>query len=531
MIFRVSRSSLLVTSTALLLTVGAAGNLPTLDVARAIAQEQPDGSGGGTYLDEIVKRARDLLAPGSQRDPAAAAELLHRSGQGRQHRGDARIVQALRQGRRRAVRFRSRAPADRGCDRGRRDAPWFVVPGRALCAGGAAKPRHDHGGRSVPARRRSGRPLVDDRARPDPGDRRRRARGFRSWHRRFSSRRSRSRGILAVSPTRPWETCSSRASGDARDVPAAVANFRNASDLGSTSAMFKIAAILRNGDGVPVDGAGARDALLSAIAAGAADRGWFELGTLYASGPPEIRDPANAAAAYERAVELGNPWAMIELAAMLGNGDGVPADFPRAESLLRQAAGLGGDPAPSALVLLGDLYRGPGKNPVEGDRCLSRRGRSRFRRSHAEARRHAARRRGRAGRFRSGPGASPPGDRRRPGSLGLGGARCARRRSQKSRPEHAGGRGRLCQGRGNGRPVVDGDARRDALVRRRHPGRLRAGDRPPHRSRFARWRQRQVGVFDAGQRVPEQPRPLSGSGQGGRGVSPRPRRSGTPPRC
>lgn len=363
MIFRISRSDLLVTSTALLLTVGAAGNLPFFDMARAVAQEQPD-EGGGTYLDEIVQRARDLLAPGPRRDPAAAAELLteaakvgsteamlelsrlYARGDGvpfdfdraRQLIADAITAGELRRGSWFLAELYARAEPpnrdmalaaeayERAADLG---DPWSMIElGRILATGDG-----------VPADFSRGTEILQEAIAVE-GD-------------------SRGSAYEAMGDVLLG------ASGDARDVPAALADFRNASDLGSTSAMFKIAAILKNGDGVPVDAAGAREALLRAIEAGAAERGWFELGTLYASGPAEIRDPANAAEAYGRAVELGNPWAMIELAAMLGNGDGVPANFPRAESLLRQAAGLGGDAAPSALVLLGDLYRGPGKNPAK----------------------------------------------------------------------------------------------------------------------------------------------------------------------
>ncbi len=364
MIFRVSRSSMLVTSTALLLTLGAAGNLPTLENAGAMAQEQPDDSGGGTYLDEIVKRARELLAMGPQRDSAAAAELLteaakvgstdamlelsrlYAKGDGvafdfdraRQLIEDAIAAGELRRGSWALAELYARAEPpnrdmvrateqyQRAADQG---DPWSMIElGRILATGDG-----------VPVDFARGTQILQQAISVD-GD----SRGF------------------------AYEVMGdvlAGASGADRDIPGALANFRNASDLGSTAAMFKIATILRKGDGVPVDAAGAREALLRAIEAGAQERGWFELGALYATGPLEIQDPANAADAYGRAVELGNPWAMIELAAILGNGVGVPADFPRAETLLRQAVALGGESVPSALLLLGDLYRGPGKSAVK----------------------------------------------------------------------------------------------------------------------------------------------------------------------
>lgn len=364
MIFRLSRSTLLMTSTALLLTVGVGGNLPVFNAAAAVAQEAPDASGELTYLDEIVSRGRDLLAPGSQRDPAAAAEFF---------------TEAAKVGSTEAMLELSRlyargdgVPAD--FDRARQlieDAiaagevkrgPWFLAELYAR-----AEPPNRDMNKAVEAYQAAA-DLGDPWSMVELGRILATGDGVPADFVRATELLRQAIAIEGESRGFAYETLGDAllaASGADRDVQAAIANFRNASDLGSTGAMFKIAAILRNGDGVPVDAAGARDALLSAIAAGAAERGWLELGTLYASGPPEIQDAANAAAAFERAVELGNPWAMIELAGILGNGNGVPADLARAEALLRQAASLGGDPAPSAFMLLGDLHRGPGKNPAK----------------------------------------------------------------------------------------------------------------------------------------------------------------------
>ena len=41
-----------------------------------------------------------------------------------------------------------------------------------------------------------------------------------------------------------------------------------------------------------------------------------------------------AAEAYQQAADLGDAWAMVSLAQMLGQGNGVPADFDRAKALL-----------------------------------------------------------------------------------------------------------------------------------------------------------------------------------------------------
>lgn len=364
MIFRLSRSSFLVTSTALLLIVGGAGNMPILDVGQAAAQEQSGNSGGASYLDEIVNRARALLAAGSDRDPVAAAEMLTEAVKVGSTEAMLELSKLYARGDGVPFDFeRARQLIEEAIAAGElRRGSWFLAELYA---------RAEPPNRNMALAAEQYQRAVDQ---GDPWSMIELGRIFATGDgvpmdfNRGTQLLQQAIAIEGDSRSFAYETMGDvllAAEGDMRDVPAALANYRNASDLGSTAALFKIAAILRNGNGVPVDAAGAREALLRAIEAGAAQRGWFELGALYANGPDDVRDAANAAAAYERAVELGNPWAMIELAAMLGNGDGVPADFARAESLLREAAGLGDDSAPSALLLLGDLYRGPGKNPAK----------------------------------------------------------------------------------------------------------------------------------------------------------------------
>src|SRR5690606_13884893 len=97
--------------------------------------------------------------------------------------------------------------------------------------------------------------------------------------------------------------------------------------------------------------------LEEAIAEGAAKDGWAALGALYQRAEPSRRDLAGAAAAYEKAAALGDPWSLISLAEMLQGGDGVPVDTGRAEELLQAAAAIDGDARSWAWSRLGDLYR------------------------------------------------------------------------------------------------------------------------------------------------------------------------------
>ena len=66
---------------------------------------------------------------------------------------------------------------------------------------------------------------------------------------------------------------------------------------------------------------------------------------------------AKAADAYQHAVDLGDTASMIQLAVMLGAGDGVPVDFERAQNLLEKAIAAGDGNAVRAWASLGDLYR------------------------------------------------------------------------------------------------------------------------------------------------------------------------------
>ena len=134
--------------------------------------------------------------------------------------------------------------------------------------------------------------------------------------------------------------------------------------------MFRLAAMLSSGKDVPVDFNKARALLEQAVAAGAAQRGWAALGTLYASAAPPNRDIAKAVEAYEQAATLGDPWSAISLAQILGAGEEVEPQFDRATALLWQAATSDGDAKVAALTALGDLYRTGYEPNRNGDKAV-----------------------------------------------------------------------------------------------------------------------------------------------------------------
>jgi TPR repeat protein len=156
------------------------------------------------------------------------------------------------------------------------------------------------------------------------------------------------------------------AEGD-RDPASAVAAYETAIDLGNAAAMVNLARMVGSGDGVAVDFVRAEALLDAAIAAGVGRDAWAAIANLYANADDEHRDLAKAAHAYQQAADLGDAWAMISLAQMLGQGNGVPADFARARALLEQAIATGGGMPPFAWAAMGDLYRGaspPDRDPA-----------------------------------------------------------------------------------------------------------------------------------------------------------------------
>jgi TPR repeat protein len=135
----------------------------------------------------------------------------------------------------------------------------------------------------------------------------------------------------------------------------AAAAYQKAADAGNTSAMRVLGGMLTLGiDDVPPDPSKAEALFKQAIAAGDVAWGAYGLGEFYRSNTP-LRDPAQAVAAYQQAVDAGNTTAMRVLAALMTNGDGpVAADPQRAEALLKQALAAGDVAA--AAAAMGDFY-------------------------------------------------------------------------------------------------------------------------------------------------------------------------------
>ncbi len=147
------------------------------------------------------------------------------------------------------------------------------------------------------------------------------------------------------------------------DAAKAAAAYEAAVALGDPGAMLSLARILASGDGVPTDFGRAEALLRDAIAAGAARDGWSALAALHVS----AGDLARAADAYQQAADLGDAWAMISLAQMLAQGNGVPVDFERARQLLEDTIAAGGEMPTWGWGGLGDLYRSadePHRDPV-----------------------------------------------------------------------------------------------------------------------------------------------------------------------
>ncbi|MCB1498902.1 MAG: sel1 repeat family protein [Bauldia sp.] len=134
----------------------------------------------------------------------------------------------------------------------------------------------------------------------------------------------------------------------------AVAAYVRAAELGDPWAMIPLARMLAAGDGVPADFDAARAWLEKVVEAGEPSVGYTVLGSLFLRADEPNRDAAKAAEYFQKAVDIGNTDAMIELANLYAAGDGVPADFDRAKTLL-DAAIAGGDVGAGS-VALGDLY-------------------------------------------------------------------------------------------------------------------------------------------------------------------------------
>ena len=144
------------------------------------------------------------------------------------------------------------------------------------------------------------------------------------------------------------------AEGPERKPALAAEAYARAAGLGDPWAMIALGRMLAEGDGVPVDLAKARTQFENAGAVGEQKESTRGLADLYRNPQAPFRDPAKAAALYKQLAEANDTWAMISLARMLAQGDGIARSFDEARDLLEKATSLGNDAAARSL---GDLYR------------------------------------------------------------------------------------------------------------------------------------------------------------------------------
>lgn len=151
---------------------------------------------------------------------------------------------------------------------------------------------------------------------------------------------------------------------NAGNLPAALAAYRSAADLGDSAAMVNYAAMMVAGEGVETqDLDSARDALERAIAAADGNEAWAwgVLAELYRLEGP-LNDPAKAVQAYRAATDLGDTGSAVSLAAMLAAGEGVDApDVPAAIELLTNVANSDSPNATRASRALATLHQTGGE--------------------------------------------------------------------------------------------------------------------------------------------------------------------------
>jgi TPR repeat protein len=131
----------------------------------------------------------------------------------------------------------------------------------------------------------------------------------------------------------------------------AVGAYTKSSDAGEVWAMKSLADMLFKGEGTSADAERAISLLTEASLAGLEGPAFYSLGSYYRS----IGELPKALEAYERASEVGEPWAMVDLADMLLRGVGTAPDPDRAIALL-QGAAAGGLLGPSYLAM-GQYFR------------------------------------------------------------------------------------------------------------------------------------------------------------------------------
>jgi len=119
----------------------------------------------------------------------------------------------------------------------------------------------------------------------------------------------------------------------------AVQAYRNAVDMGSTSAMVGLGAMQIKGSGVKANPAAGR-ALIERAAAAGNPAGMSDLGALHGAGIGGPVDFAKARTWFAKAAAANYPEAMFQMGMMTQDGDGGPKDDTAAKAWFEQAAAL-----------------------------------------------------------------------------------------------------------------------------------------------------------------------------------------------
>ncbi|MGA8025790.1 MAG: serine/threonine-protein kinase [Bryobacteraceae bacterium] len=120
--------------------------------------------------------------------------------------------------------------------------------------------------------------------------------------------------------------------------------FRQAAELGDSSAMTELGESYRDGEGVEQNGEAALRWLQRAADAGNSS-GMVSLGAMYLLGEGVEQNDDEAKRWFEKAAERGNPAGIYDLANMYEDGRGVPRDVDKAKQLYQKSADLGNNEA------------------------------------------------------------------------------------------------------------------------------------------------------------------------------------------
>lgn len=131
-----------------------------------------------------------------------------------------------------------------------------------------------------------------------------------------------------------------RAYNKLRNMREALVNYHKAAELKHGRAMYNLAVLQENGDGIKRDYGLARTFYEGAASAGVT-QGLFAIGLMYHTGKGVPVDYAKARSFYERAIAGGEPLAYANLGNLYGQGKGVPRNRDKACEYYRLGANAG----------------------------------------------------------------------------------------------------------------------------------------------------------------------------------------------